>query len=115
VAVSKTRESEDASEKRLERRELSTIRRRAVGKLVAGIVLVLVGVAFFAGGDSSPRATYRHLERRDFDIDRVCDDRIRSVLCHNAIIVLHKANRISRQVGPQAEAFLCGLTPGSPP
>ena len=50
MAVSKTRESEDASEKRLERRELSTIRRRAVGKLVAGIVLVLVGVAFFAGG-----------------------------------------------------------------
>ena len=50
MAVSKTRESEDASEKRLERRELSTIRRRAVGKLVAGIVLVLVGVAFFRRG-----------------------------------------------------------------
>jgi hypothetical protein len=50
VAVSETRKSEDASEKLLERRESSTIRRRAVGKLVAGIVLVLVGTVFFVGG-----------------------------------------------------------------
>jgi hypothetical protein len=50
VAVSETRESQDASEKLLERRESSTIRRSAVGKLVAGIVLVLVGVGFFVGG-----------------------------------------------------------------
>jgi uncharacterized membrane protein YvbJ len=50
VAVSETRESQEASEKLLERRESSTIHRRAVRKLVAGIGLVLVGIAFFVGG-----------------------------------------------------------------
>ncbi len=47
VAVSETEKSQDASEKLLERRESSTIRRRAVGKLVAGLVLVIVGAGFF--------------------------------------------------------------------
>jgi hypothetical protein len=50
VAVSETEKSQDASEKLLERRESSTIRRRAVGKLVAGLVLVIVGAGFFVWG-----------------------------------------------------------------
>src|SRR6266852_2491846 len=50
VAVSETEKSQDASEKLLDRRDSSTIRRRAIGKLVAGLVLVIVGAGFFVWG-----------------------------------------------------------------
>ena len=50
VAVSETEKSEDASEKLLDRKDSSTIRRRAIGKLVAGLVLVIVGAGLFAWG-----------------------------------------------------------------
>jgi Flp pilus assembly protein TadB len=50
VAVSETEKSQDVSEKLLEHRESSTIRRRAIGKLVAGLVMVIVGAGFFVWG-----------------------------------------------------------------
>lgn len=50
VAVSETEKSQDASEKLLGRRESSIIRRRAIGKLVVGLVLVIVGAGFFVSG-----------------------------------------------------------------
>lgn len=50
VAISEIEKSQDASEKLLDSRESSTIRRRAIRELIAGLVLVIVGTGFFAWG-----------------------------------------------------------------